>query len=205
MKNLGGAYFELGRLYLALHLRDQNDARKHLTPAGVTFGIDEARRRLVQAKVAFGQSRRLHGEQEPWHDAYAEAVTRLADSEYAGCVAACDRILGEEPDLEEVWKLRGDAQRLMGEDPASSYGRAVDVRRSYFEAYHALGEALLERGQVPEARAALDRAIEIHGDFVPSRAPAGRQRAARGHPQRRAFGTRDRSGGAYPRARPHQL
>ncbi len=166
VKNLAGAYFELGRLYLALYLRDQDAARKHVHESGVQSGLEEARARLEQAKLAFQEAKRLQGELQPWHQDYAQAVTLLADADYNGCVAECDQILADEPDLEEVWKLRGDALRFAGGDPFESFQRAVDVRRSYFEAYYCMGEAYLANGSVAEARAALERATEIHPCFA---------------------------------------
>ena len=57
VKNLAGAYFELGRLYLALYLRDQHVARKHLTASGVQSDLDAARSRLDQAVLAFKEAR----------------------------------------------------------------------------------------------------------------------------------------------------
>jgi len=170
VRNLAGAYFELGRLYLALYLRDHHAARQHLSQAGVDAYLADARARLAQARVAFGQARRLNGELEPWHEHYASAVGLLADQDFDGCIAACDAILADEPDLEDVWKLRGDAEGLAGREPFQSYERAAFVRRSCFEAHHAAGEAWLSRGESALAREAFRRAIEIHPGHVPSRA-----------------------------------
>jgi tetratricopeptide (TPR) repeat protein/predicted Ser/Thr protein kinase len=170
VRNLAGAYFELGRLYLALYLRDQHQARQHISQSGIDEFLADARVRLGQARVAFGQARRLNGELEPWHERYCAAVERLADGDFAGCIAECDAILAGEPDLEEPWKLRGDAEALDGRDPFESYERAVTVRRSYYEALYALGEARLRRGDPPRARDAFERAMAIHAEHVPSRA-----------------------------------
>jgi tetratricopeptide (TPR) repeat protein len=170
VRNLAGAYFELGRLYLALYLRDQHAARQHISPTGVDAFLADARGRLAQARVAFGQARRLNGELEPWHERYAAAVGMLAEHDFDGCIDACDAILGGEPDLEEVWKLRGDAQAQAGRDPFASYERAVFVRRSYYEAHHAIGEARFERGEIEAARAAFEQALAIHAGHAPSHA-----------------------------------
>ncbi len=166
VSNLAGAYFELGRLYIALHLRDQHIARKHLSHVGVTQGLSSTRSRLEQALVAFREAQRLGGDLPPWLDDCAEAVSRLSKSDYHGCVEICDRILDEDPDIEGVWKLRGDAQHLAGDDPLDSYDRALEVRRSYFEALLGKADALMARGDLVAARDALQRAREIHPQYV---------------------------------------
>ncbi|MHC4947335.1 MAG: protein kinase domain-containing protein [Planctomycetota bacterium] len=164
VRNRAGAFFELGRLYLARYLRAQHTARKHLSREGVRADLEAARRKLEQAVVALQEARRLRGDLAAWHVEYAQAVTRLAESDFEGCVAVCDAILAGEPDLEEVWKLRGDAQRLAGVEPFESYDRALAIRRSDFETLAAKAEAHLERGQRAEAREALERACRIHAE-----------------------------------------
>ncbi len=166
VKNLAGAYFELGRLYLALHLREQHVARKHLSHVGVKDGLSSTRHRLAQALVAFGEAQRLGGELPGWLDGCTAAVRLLQESDYPGCVEICDRILAEEPDVEGVWKLRGDALYLAGDDPFESYDRALAVRRTYFEALFAKAHAHLSRGQIDEARAALEQARRIHPQYA---------------------------------------
>ncbi len=166
VKDPAGAYFELGRLYLAIYLREHHDAHRHISQIGVDHGLDSARARLEQALVAFQEAQRFEGDLASWHRDYAAAVTHLADGDYDACVAACDAVLDDDPDIEELWKLRGDALRLAGRDPFASYERAVTVRRSYFEAYFAGAEAHLAAGQRVEARAALERAVEIHPRFA---------------------------------------
>ncbi len=165
MRNLAGAYFELGRLYLALHLRDQRRARRHLSKVGVDEGLRSTRGRLEQAVLAFQEAARLDSDLPAWLHDCTEAVRLLAESDYDGCLAICDRILAEEPDFEGLWKLRGDALHLAGRDPFESYDRALHVRRSYFEALHARAEAHLARGQVAEARQSLERALQIHPQY----------------------------------------
>src|SRR5690606_28621689 len=139
LSNQAGAQFEMGRLYLALHLREQHRAFKHLSRVGTRFHLADARSRLHQALVAFRESQRLKGQlEDDWQIAFADAVGRLADEDYAGCVAVCDRILERDPDLEDVWRLRGDALRFSGGDPIASYRQALRVRRSDHEAYMGL-------------------------------------------------------------------
>ena len=162
VKDLAGAYFELGRLYLAVFLREHQDARKHMSRVGVTESLGTARRRVEQAVVALREAQRLDAEHASWHRDYALAVERLAHEDFAGCVAACDELLECEPDREEVWRLRGDAQRIAGLDCFESYDRALAIRRSYFEVLYAKAEAHLARGQIEDARAALRRGCEIH-------------------------------------------
>jgi tetratricopeptide (TPR) repeat protein len=161
VKNLAGAYFELGRLYVALHLKEQHVARKHLSQVGVVGGLASSRSRLDQAVLAFQEARRLKGDVPVWLDDCTRALQRLAEQDYAGCVEVCDRILDEDPDVEGVWKLRGDAQRLAGADPVESYDRALEIRRSYYEALFAKADALLARDRIAEARQALERALEV--------------------------------------------
>jgi tetratricopeptide (TPR) repeat protein/predicted Ser/Thr protein kinase len=166
VRNVAGAYFELGRLYLALALREQHAARQHITPIGVDHELETVRGRLDQAAVALAEADRLDGELPSWHAGYAEAVARLAHSDFDGCAETCDRLLEREPDVEEIWKLRGDALRLAGRDPFQSYDRALDVRRSYFEALYGRAEAHLARGDVEAAREDLRRACAIHPEFA---------------------------------------
>ncbi len=162
VRNRAGAYFELGRLYIAIHLRQQHLARTHLSQVGVRHDLASSLGRLDQAVVALREAQRLGGDVPGWLDECTNAVSRLAESDYDGCVAICDRILADEPDLEAVWKLRGDAQRFAGGDPFESYDRALAVRRSYFEALLGKADAHLSRGALTEAREALDHARRIH-------------------------------------------
>ncbi|MCH1922847.1 tetratricopeptide repeat protein, partial [Shewanella sp. A3A] len=59
-----------------------------------------------------------------------------------------------------------DALHLAGEDPFDSYDRAIEIRRSYFEALFAKANAHLVRGQYEQAREALQRARKIHPEYV---------------------------------------
>jgi len=161
VRDLAGAYFELGRLYLAIYLKEHHAAHRHLSHTGTADHLRHARSRLEQAAIAFDEARRL--KQLPdWQARYADAVRRLADGDVDGCLAACDAILAEDPDLEEVWKLRGDALRRAGRDPLPAYRRAADVRHSFYEARLAAAEVQLEAGRFEEARATLSEALEIH-------------------------------------------
>jgi len=159
------ASFELGRLYLALYMKEHHRARAHMASRGVVDDLRSATRRLEQAQLAFRQVQPSDRSRRTWHVDYASAVHRFAEQDFAGCVEICDVILDREPDAEEVWKLRGDARRLAGDDPFDSYDRALEVRRSYFEALHAKAEAHLDRDEFDDATAALDRAVRIHPEF----------------------------------------
>jgi len=152
------AYYELGRAYLALYLADHEAAHGHISREGTAHHLESARSRLEQAALAFAEARELPRRQK----AYAEAVRRLAEQDFAGCVARCEEIVAEEPDIEEVWKLMGDAQRLSGGDPLPAYARALEVRRSFFEVELARGEVFLARGDRRAARECATRALEIH-------------------------------------------
>ena len=168
VRNLAGAYFELGRLYLALYLDEQRVARKHISVLGVDDALSAARGRLEQAVVVLDEAQRVSGELPPWYRDYARAVTRLAESDFAGCIAFCESALDRDPDVEEVWKLRGDAQRLGGLDPIESYERALGVRRSDYTTLCAMAEPHLERAELVKAREALERARTIHPAHVDS-------------------------------------
>jgi tetratricopeptide (TPR) repeat protein len=141
-------------------------ARRHITHIGVVHGLESARGRIDEAVVALSEAARLGGDVPAWLEGCVGAVARLAASDQRACIEACDTMLAKEPDAELLWKLRGDAQRLAGDDPFESYDRALAVRRSYFEALYAKAEALLERGRFAEAREALQRALEIHPEFA---------------------------------------
>ncbi len=160
--DLPGAWFELGRLYLAIHLRQQEVARKHVTRVGVVDHLHSVRGRLEQAASAFAEARTRDERLPLWRVRFADAVARLADEDHDGCVAECDAILADEPDAEEVWKLRGDALALASADPFESYERALEIRRSYFDARLAEADARLARGDVGGAKAAAAKALEIH-------------------------------------------
>ncbi len=163
------AQFEMGRLYLAVFLRAQTQARKHMSQAGMRQDVADVRGRLRQAVVAFREAECLRTELLQWQPAYARAVTLLADEDYDGCVAACDGILADDPDIEDVWKLRGDAVRFGGGDPFESYERATTIRRSYVEAYIAQAEACLERHRPADARKSLERVLTVvpeHSDAL---------------------------------------
>jgi predicted Ser/Thr protein kinase len=167
--DLAGAYFELGRLYLAIFQAEYHAAHRHLSQTGTIDHLRHARSRLEQAAIAFEEARRLKQLPE-WQARYAEAVRRLADGDFDGCVAACGAILAEDPDLEEVWKLQGDALRRAGRDPLPAYERAVAVRRSFYEALLAAAEVQLESGRFEEARVSLSQALEIHSGLDAARA-----------------------------------
>jgi serine/threonine-protein kinase len=160
------AHFEFGRLNLALYLVAERRARKHLSPAGVNHHLAELHGRLEPVAAAFREARRLQEDLAPWQLDFARAVEQLTRNEFDGCVAVCDGILARDPDLDEVWKLRGDALRFAGREPFESYDRAVQIRRTFFEALHAKAEAYVERGAIAEARACLERVLEIRPGWI---------------------------------------
>ena len=179
------AYYELGRVYLALYLAEHEAAHRHLVREGTRHELESARSRLEQAAVAFAEARELPRRQK----GYAEAVRRLAEEDFAGCVARCDEILAEEPDVEEIWKLKGDALRLSGLDPLPAYARALEVRRSYYEVELARAEVHLARG---------DRVDGARLRGAGARDPPGPPGGARPHGARRRGrrGVASRAGGA---------
>jgi tetratricopeptide (TPR) repeat protein len=172
--HLSGTYFELGRAYLSRYLVELESAHRHLVAEGRRGHLRRAQPWLQQAALTLGEAVRLDGEQPGWQEHFAEAVERLAREDAAGCVAVCDDILALDPDAEEVWKLRGDAQRQVGEAPFESYDRALEVRRGYHEVCLAQASAWLERGECGRARAALERALEIHPELHAARVQLAR-------------------------------
>lgn len=168
------AQFEMGRLYLAIHLREQNLAHQHISPAGTRWHLSETRSRLDQAVVALQEARRLKGQDVDWRIEFAEAVSRLADRDYDGCIAACDKILAGDPDLEDVWRLRGDAQRIKGDDPLKSYEQATRIRRSDYESYLGMADAHFVRGDLHQARECLRKVLDIYPDHRDALAKIGR-------------------------------
>ena len=167
VSDLASAYFELGRLYLTVYLRQHRRARQHVSRSGVDQELAMVRRRLDQAVVAFEEARRLRGDLPQMHVGdYTKAVLHLAESDLESCIATCERILARDPDAEEVWKLRGDAQQLAGADPTDSYDRALQIRKNYHEALCAKAEHHLARGDYDDARACLAKVREIHPELV---------------------------------------
>jgi serine/threonine protein kinase len=169
VRDLAGAYFELGRLYLAVFLDEHRAALHHLSRVGTEDHLRSARSRLDQAAVAFQEAHRLPHELPAWQLRYAGAVDRFADGDLDACIAECDAILAEDPDLEEVWRLRGDAERRAGRDPLPAYARAIEIRRSYYEVLLAMGEVHLEARRLEEARACFTHALDIHSGLAPAR------------------------------------
>jgi tetratricopeptide (TPR) repeat protein len=164
--DLAGSSFELGRLYLTLHLREQALARTHVVDHAVHEDLGATRPRLRQAMVAFDEARRQGGDVPLWQLDFARAAAQLSESDFAGCVEVCDGILERDPDAEEVWKLRGDALDLAGEDPLPSYDRALQVRRSFFEALAAKAGHLARRGEFARARECLEQVRRIHPELL---------------------------------------
>ncbi len=190
VRDLAGAYFELGRLYLAIYLDEHRTAHLHLSRVGTENQLKSVRTRLDQAGIAFQEANRLKQELPAWQLSYADAVHRFAEGDLDGCIAACDEILDDDPDLEEVWRLKGDAERRAGRDPLPAYERAVETRRSYYEVLMVMGEVHLEASRQcrtrawrkrvarrrPGVRAAsrsrayfLTRALDIHSGLAPAR------------------------------------
>lgn len=169
VRDLAGAYFELGRLYLAIFLDERHAAHQHFSRVGTTEQLRLARSRLDQAGIAFEEARRLQQKLPPWQLHYTEAVGRLAEGDFTRCIATCDEILADDPDLDEVWKLKGDALRAIDADPLPAYERALESRRSCHEAWLAMAEVHLAADRRAEARECLMRALAIHDGLVSAR------------------------------------
>jgi tetratricopeptide (TPR) repeat protein len=166
VRDLAGAYFELGRLYLALHFDELRAAEGHLSQTGAEDQLCTARTRLEQAAIAFEEARHLKQDLPAWQARYADAVRRLADAELEAAADICDEILADDPDLEEVWKLRGDVLRLAGSSPLPSYERALEVRRSFYDVWMAMAEVHLAANRGAEARVCLSRALDAHSELT---------------------------------------
>lgn len=162
VKDRAGAKFELGQLYLTTYLEQHRQAYKHLDPSGTEGALLRAKSELDRAALAFQEAQRLRGELPMWQVDYSRAVQLLAREDFNGCIAECDRLLERDPDVDSVWKLRGDVLRLDGQDPIDSYDRALDVRRSSFETHVAKAEYLLEQNRSAEAREAAEAALRVN-------------------------------------------
>jgi tetratricopeptide (TPR) repeat protein len=160
--DLGGAYFELGRLYLAIYFDERRRAQGHISQLGTDWDLQSARNHVELAGLAFQEAGRLEPDLPLWQIRYADAVKRLAEGNHAGCVAACDEILREEPDREEVWKLEGDAFARIGVNPMPCYERALEIRASYYDVLLAMADVLLARGELEAARERLDQALDVY-------------------------------------------
>jgi len=163
------AHFELGRLYLELSLKDHEEAHKHLSHVGAEPGLHATRSRLEQAVVAFREAERLREGLPAWQIASVKAVARLAQRDAVGCIEECDAILARDPEAEDVWKLKGDAERLAHRDPIPSYDRALEIRRSFHEALFAKALAQLEARRIADARSSLARVLEIDPELPGAR------------------------------------
>jgi len=155
------AQFEMGRLYLAVFLHEQRQAHKHLSRAGTRYHMAGLGGRLAQAAICFREAQRLEHALLDWQIDFTDAVASLANGDYTECVARCDRMLDRDADLDDVWRLRGDALRLLGQDPIESYDHAIAVRRSDYQAHLGKAEVYLSRGDIGEARQCLRMALEI--------------------------------------------
>lgn len=195
--DLAGAYFELGRLYLAVFLDEHQEAHKHMSRVGTDEQVRTARTRLDQASIAFAEAQRLKHDVPQWQLGFATAVRRLADGDFDGCVAECDRILAGDPDLDEVWKLKGDALRRSGHDALPAYTRALEVRRSCHEALLAMADVHLEAGAIADARECLARALDINGGLTTARVLLARTYLL----EARTTGRKDRLDAALAEAR----
>ena len=162
VKSLPGAFFELGRVYLAVHLREQRGARKHMVEEGVRWHLDSVRGRLEQAVDAFREARRMNEDLPTWQSMFADAVAMLIEDDFEGCISECATILKHDEDAEEVWKLKGDAERLNGGDPRGSYDRAAAIRRSDWQVWLYRAEYEAQIGETSEALRSIERACEIH-------------------------------------------
>jgi tetratricopeptide (TPR) repeat protein len=166
MRDLAGAYFELGRLYLAVYLDEHQAAYRHMSKLGTHDQLRLARDRLEQASIALAEARRLKHDLPAWQIGYVEAVQRMSEGDFEGCVRRCEAILDGDPDLEEIWKLKGDALRRMGQDPLPAYERAIDTRRSYHEAIMAMAEVHMEAERLAQARECLAHALDTHSGLT---------------------------------------
>ena len=81
VRDLAGAYFELGRLYLAIYLDEHRTAHLHLSRVGTENQLKSVRTRLDQAGIAFQEANRLKQELPAWQLSYADAVHCFAEGD----------------------------------------------------------------------------------------------------------------------------
>jgi serine/threonine protein kinase len=170
MDDQAGCQFEMGQLYLTLYLRAHDRAHKHLTPLGVEQNLADCRGLLNQAVVAFNEAKRLTGDLPRWRLDFSKAVGHLGDHNHEGCIEVCDRILAEDPDIEDVWRLRGDALRFSDRDPIASYDEALRIRRSDYQACLSKAEVYIHRVEFDAAMDSLSAALEIYPELAEARA-----------------------------------
>ncbi|MHC4974874.1 MAG: protein kinase domain-containing protein [Planctomycetota bacterium] len=178
--DLGGAYFELGRLYLAIYFDERRRAQGHISRLGTDWDLQSARNHVELAGLAFKEAGRLEPDLPLWQIRYADAVKRLAEGDHAGCVATCDEILREEPDREEVWKLEGDAFARIGVNPLPCYERALEIRASYYDVLLAMADVLLARGEAEAARDRLHQALDVYPGLAVAQALMARAHRTEG-------------------------
>ncbi len=172
MRDLGAAYFELGRAYLVQHFQAHARAHDHFSVAGTTASLAATHTPIEQAALAFAEAGRVNPNAPAWYEPYARAVLLLAHDDAAGCAGATEAILDHEPDLEEVWKLHAEARARLDDTAGAlaAYERALDIRRSDFEC-HLARAALLPPKQ---ATTELHAALKIHPGLKPAHARLAR-------------------------------
>lgn len=166
----GEASFELGQLYLDIYLREHQAAQRHIVEEGTRHHLRGARGILEKAVIAFDEARRWQADLPQWQVDYARAVTRLAAEEPGKCAEICERILEDDPDREQVWRLHAESSALAGADPRRSFERAIDIRHSDTDARIGLANAHFQSGAFDAGREQLRVALEIDSELGDARA-----------------------------------
>jgi superkiller protein 3 len=104
---------------------------------------------------------------------YLEASVAYAEDRLAEALERLDRLILQSPSKEEYLKLRGDVRGTMAaiaprlqrdrvfESAIADYGRAIDLRANYHEAYRRRGELLWKTGRVEEAYADFEAGLRM--------------------------------------------
>jgi tetratricopeptide (TPR) repeat protein len=143
--------------------------------------------RTIEAKMNMGWVWDASGSQtfENWkskarEDLVDDAYVAFAEDRLADCIQACDQRLRENPTLEEVRKLQGDAFYLgaaamfvsgkkVPEEKGitlaiTAYTEALRLRPNYYEARMMRGSAYLKGDRRKEAREDLEAALRLRPD-----------------------------------------
>lgn len=95
-------------------------------------------------------------------DSFHQAQAFYNAGNFARAREAALRGLERQPDDVELLRLAGKCSLELGLDDATAYlQRAVSLRPDDVEAWHELGDALVEEGRLPEAAGALREVVQI--------------------------------------------
>lgn len=135
-----------------------------------TFEFHQAGR-VAEAKIGYGQI--LDVEPDHRKALYALAQLLAADGDHAGAAKTFRTFIALEPEAYKAWFKLGDSLAAQREFAAAVQAyREVVKRRPEFIVYRNLGDALLQLGEVEEAFAVFEMALDQEAPELEQRAPA---------------------------------